>query len=155
MGERGKVAEPDNVRFLKGNPQKRPPKTRLKLPPKAPPAPSWLMAEAKAEWNRIVPGLDRMGVLATVDRAMLATYCSAWARFVQAEQQLKKDGLFSDRNDRSAKHPLWQVWREAATQIRELAKELYLTPTARLRSEIPEGDAGGSSSSEGEDDILD
>lgn len=154
MGARGPVPEPDNVRFLKGNPQKRPPKTRLKLPPKAPAPPSWMAAEAKAEWNRIVPALDRMGVLATVDRALLATYCSAWARFVQAEAVLKKDGLFSDAKTREAKHPLWQVWREAATQIRELAKELYLTPTARLRSEIPEGDAGGPSSGE-EDDILD
>lgn len=153
MGRHGPVPMPDNVRALRGTIDRQLPR-RLKLPPKAPAAPTWLDREAKAEWNRVVPSLERMGVLATVDRAVLATYCSAWSEFVKAQAALRKDGLYSPRSDRDAKHPLWQVWREAATQIRELAKELYLTPTARLRSEIPEGDAGGSSD-ESEGDILD
>lgn len=154
MGRRGPVGQPENVRFLKGNPGHRPPPRRLKLAPRAPKPPTWLDREAKAEWARVVPALDRMGVLAEVDRAILATYCVAWSTMVDAHRKLRAEGLVATKRYGPVKHPLWQVWREAATQVRDLAKELYLTPTARLRSEIPEGDAGGSSSGE-DDDILD
>lgn len=157
MGRRGPAAVPDNVRELRGNPGKRPAPRRLKLPPKAPKAPTWLPREAKAEWNRVVPGLDRMGVLAEVDRGVLTAYCLAWHQMVEAAKKLEADGIVRPGRDKAdAKHPAWQVFRESATQLREFAKELYLTPTARLRSELPQGDAGAeSSSSSPEVDILD
>ena len=155
MGRRGPVPLPDNVRNLRGNPGGTPQRHRLKLPPRAPSPPSWLSREAKAEWRRVVPGLDRMGVLAEVDRAVLSAYCDAWSRFVEAARLMPKDFL-SSRTDREAKSPLWQIWRESATQVRELAKELYLTPTARLRSEIPEVASGQyQEPREGGEDILD
>jgi P27 family predicted phage terminase small subunit len=107
-----------------------------------PDAPEWLDAEALAEWDRIVPDLDRLGVLAKVDRAALATYCAAWSKFVAAERLLQDDDLVAERRagNGPAKHPGWQVWREAATTVAALAKELFITPNARLRSVKPEGD---------------
>ena len=33
---------------------------------------------------------------------------------------------------------MWQIWREATSMATALAKELLLTPNARLRSPMPE-----------------
>lgn len=152
MGARGPAPLPDNVRQLRGNPGGRPAPSRLKLPPRAPTPPTWFDAEAKAEWKRVVPQLDRMGVLATVDRAILSAYCETWSVYVKARRELRKKGLIVD--DR--KNPLWQIFRESGTQLRELAKELYLTPTARLRSDISEGAPSGSTGpADDEEDVLD
>ncbi|MFD0344019.1 phage terminase small subunit P27 family [Streptomyces sp. NPDC127117] len=107
-----------------------------------PEAPDWLDEEAVAEWGRIVPELDRLGVLALVDRAALSTYCAAWSKFVKAEQLLQEDDLVAERRTGNgpAKHPGWQIWREAATTVAALAKELFITPSSRLRSVKPEDD---------------
>ncbi|MCX4686774.1 phage terminase small subunit P27 family [Kitasatospora purpeofusca] len=148
MGERGPVPVPDNQRAARGM---EPAPQRLTATPGVPQAPAWLAEEARAEWARIVPELDRLGVLAHLDRAVLSTYCSAWAKFVAAEQLLQDDELVAERRagNGPAKHPAWQIWRESATTVAALAKELLITPTARLRTVKPEGDDAG------EDDILD
>jgi P27 family predicted phage terminase small subunit len=142
MGARGPVGQSDNVRALRGNPGGRPAPARVTASPGVPDVPDWLDDEARAEWERIVPDLDRLGVLAKVDRAAVATYCSAWSKFVAAEQLLQSDDLVAERRagNGPAKNPAWQIWREAATTVAALAKELFITPNARLRSVKPEGD---------------
>ncbi|MCM2580456.1 phage terminase small subunit P27 family [Streptomyces meridianus] len=145
MGARGPVPQPDNVRALRGNPGGHTTPARVTAKPGAPAAPSWLDTEAKAEWRRVVPELDRLGVLSKVDRAALATYCAAWSKFVAAEKLLQGDDLVAERRagNGPAKNPAWQIWREAATTVAMLAKELFVTPSSRLRSVKPEGDDGG------------
>ncbi|MFF7365827.1 phage terminase small subunit P27 family [Streptomyces sp. NPDC008125] len=144
MGTRGPIPQPDNVRALRGNPGGRPAPKRVAARPGAPSPPTWLDTEAKAEWRRVVPELDRLGVLAKVDRAALTTYCAAWSKFAAAEKLLQQDDLVAERRagNGPAKHPGWQIWREAATTTAMLAKELFLTPAARLRSVKPEDDDG-------------
>ena len=112
--------------------------------PGAPSPPTWLDPEARAEWRRIVPDLDRLGVLAKVDRAALTTYCAAWSKFVAAERLLQSEDLVAERRagNGPAKHPAWQIWREATTTVATLAKELFITPNSRLRSVKSEGDDG-------------
>lgn len=144
MGARGPVEQPDNVRALRGNPGKRKPSNRVKAPPSTPKPPTWLDREASAEWRRVVPELDRIGVLSTVDRAVLATYCSAWSKFVTAERALQRDGLtVIGYRGVERKHTMWQQWREAATIVSSLGAQVFATPNARLRSVKPEGDDGG------------
>ena len=152
MGARGPIAQPDNVRNLRGNPGGRSAPKRVTAQLGIPDLPDWLDEEAVAEWERIVPELSRLGVLAKVDRAALSTYCAAWSKFVKAERLLQEDDLVAERRagNGPAKHPGWQVWREAATTVQALAKELFITPSSRLRSVKPEDDDGN----DGED-ILD
>lgn len=161
MGRRGPAPMPDKVKELRGRTGHNDKVVQaVKPPPSAPNPPTWISAEARAEWRRVVPELDRLGVLATIDRAILTTYCTAWAKFVEAEASLKikpargtatKDGLVvKDRDGDLRKHPGWQIYREAATLVAQLAKELYLTPVARLRVTKPE-DADG----EEEEGIID
>lgn len=172
MGRRGPAPAPDNVKELRGRTSHTPKATQaVKPPPSAPNPPTWLSTEARAEWRRVVPQLDRLGVLATIDRAVLTAYCSAWAKFVDAEAALnvspaKKarvggdrlngrtkqpdQGLvISDRDGDLRKHPGWQIYREAAQLVCQISKELYLTPVARLRVTKPEDPDGD------EDDVID
>ena len=58
-----------------------------------PKMPTWLDREGKAEWRRIVPELARVGVVAFLDRAVLAAYCDVWSKLCKARRQLDADGL--------------------------------------------------------------
>lgn len=124
----------------------------MTLEPGAPSAPSTLCREAKAEWNRIVPELNRTGLLAKVDRGALAAYCDAWAKWNEARRLLDAEGLTceSGRDNRPAKHPAWMVYAQAATLMAAFEKELFISPNARLRSALPEADDG-----EAESGVLD
>ena len=140
---------PANVRALRGM---EPAPAHVTAAPKAPAPPTWLDTEAKAEWRRVVPELNRLGVLATIDRAVLSTYCAAWSRFATLERVLQDEGLtVHDSRGDQRKHPSWQQWREAATVVATVGRELMLTPASRLRAVKPEGDGDGNEGA----DILD
>ena len=53
-----------------------------------PSMPRDLPAEAQAEWRRVVPELEEIGLLAKVDRAVLVRYCTAWADWVELQRLL-------------------------------------------------------------------
>lgn len=151
MGRRGPLAMSDNVRQLRGNPGRRESQKTLKLGPKAPDAPEDLPAEARAEWDRVVPELNRHGLLAGVDRLVIASYCRAWAHACDAEALLNDSGLVvMDPKGDVRKHPAWQIWRESTSLAAALAKELLATPNARLRATMPEADDGDKA-----EDLLD
>ena len=57
-----------------------------------PTRPHWLLPEAKREWMRLVPELERLGLLTLVDRAALAAYCQCWGRYVEAEKEISEHG---------------------------------------------------------------
>ena len=48
-----------------------------------PSLPRALPEEGKAEWRRVVPQLEEIGLLATIDRGVLIRYCQAWADWVR------------------------------------------------------------------------
>ena len=117
----------------------------------APNAPSWLDREGKAEWRRVVPELERLGLLASLDRAVLSAYCDVWSKFVELRRLLKDDGLIGvGHRGRPVKHPGWQMYRDSLSSCLKLWTQLALTPNARLRMEIPEQGNEGSGA-----DLLD
>ncbi|HEX5106418.1 MAG TPA: phage terminase small subunit P27 family [Pirellulaceae bacterium] len=91
---KGRKPKPTLLKLLDGNPGKRPLNEREPVALQGLPAPpQWLDAEAKAEWERIIPDLAEMGVLSRADRPALAAYCTAWSRWVEAEGMVKKFGM--------------------------------------------------------------
>jgi phage terminase small subunit len=68
-------------------------KRKPKPPPGAPLAPEWLLPEARAEWDRVVRGYGKEGILTGLDWGMLATYATMWARFVESEATVPYVGL--------------------------------------------------------------
>src|SRR5699024_2659886 len=83
--------KPANLKLIEGRGQGRdsggrkvkPPPPFKRLPPEAP---EWLPAEARAEWERVVPELARLELAKPVDRASLTAYVLTWQRIVDAQK---------------------------------------------------------------------
>jgi P27 family predicted phage terminase small subunit len=102
-----------------------------------PPMPRGLPAEAKAEWRRVVPQLEDIGMLASIDRGVLIRYCAAWADWCELARLLEKSGkLIKGQKGNLVRNPLWLMKRDCEQAIAELARQLGLTPAARLRSGV-------------------
>ena len=56
-----------------------------------PDPPADLDNEALAEWRRVVPVLDEMGLLTRADRAVLTGYWQSWARWMAAELTIAEE----------------------------------------------------------------
>jgi P27 family predicted phage terminase small subunit len=111
----------------------------------APEMPDGLCEEAEAEWLRVVPELEAIGLLATVDRAVLIRYCQAWADWHDLNGKLAATGpLIKGRRDALVRNPLWLLRRDAEETLSDLGKQLGLTPASRLRQgvthDLPEDD---------------
>lgn len=149
MGERGPIPAPDNVRAIRGMKPHRDHQTgertrRVVLPPVAPAPPKKFSRLAAAEWRRVVPELERAGVLNKIDRGVLVAYCTAWAHMTEAEELLNAEGILtSGRDGGKVRHPAWLVYKEAAAKMIAAARECYLTPTSRLRIPVPQGVPAG------------
>lgn len=108
----------------------------------APDAPDFLDAAARAEWDRIVPDLERAGLLTRVDHAALAMYCQAYARWRLAEQRIQR-AAEADREEagliKSTKNGFEQLnyWlvisNKAQEQLTRYLAEFGLSPSARAR----------------------
>jgi len=112
--------------------------------PGAPNPPTWLSAEAKAEWRRIVPKLEAAGILATIDRAGLALVCEAWSEYRAADRILKREGLTykSEEDGITRRHPMMKVKNDAAIRWAQLSQRFGLTPSDRTRIKAPIRDNG-------------
>ena len=153
MGARGRIPQSADVLYLRGNPNHRKPKKTLRARPGAPNPPTWLSTEAKAEWRRVVPLIDELGILGQADRAVLSLYVDAWARWVDVARRLDREELVRRERGHLAKTPLWQIYRDSSALVAQLAKLIGASPEARMRMNLPEPD----DDDEGAflDDILD
>lgn len=102
-----------------------------------PPMPRSLPAEAKAEWRRVVPELESIGLLAVIDRGVLIRYCTAWADWCELEDLLRRSGkLIKGQKGNFVRNPIWLMKRDAEQTVTELARLLGLTPVSRLRAGV-------------------
>ena len=135
---RGPAPKPTHLKILEGNPGKRQlnldePKPR----PVTPTCPSWLTDEAKREWKRLVPELERLGLLTIIDRGALATCCQAYGRMVEAEKFLQRAAKtgFTYKTDSGYLVPFPQVGiaQKYAQQYRTFLALFGLSPADRTR----------------------
>lgn len=146
MAQKGPRRKPVELRVIEGNPSKRPlPKGTPKPPPERPYAPRWLSAEAKTEWDYIVPKLDSQGLLTKVDRATLAAYCEAVATFVDATEWVREKGLIvaGQRKGDAKKNPAVQIARDASHEIARYSRMFGFSPADRAAMEGVGGLTGG------------
>jgi P27 family predicted phage terminase small subunit len=122
------------VAKLKGSPGKR--ATRQAPEPAAfercPEAPSYLPEHARQEWDRVAPGLWAIGLITVVDTACLAAYCSSYAMWRRASEELESLTVETRAGD-LRRHPLIKVIADAASDMVRYAGEFGLTPVARTR----------------------
>lgn len=94
MGQRGPQPLPANVHRLRGNPSKLPLGSLLgefKPDVEIPDSPTWMWPEAKKEWKRLTPELEKYGLVSKLDRGELVRCCMAWAKYVWAEKMLTRE----------------------------------------------------------------
>jgi P27 family predicted phage terminase small subunit len=105
-----------------------------KPPDGTPECPEHLSDEARAEWHRLVESLVGMGVITIVDRAVLAAYCQAYGRWVEAEQKLRETPLlFKTPSGYVQQSPWLNIANRQMELMGRYMAEIGLTPASRSR----------------------
>jgi P27 family predicted phage terminase small subunit len=129
--------KPTALKKLAGNPGKAPlnenePKPAITIPE----CPKHLSRDAKKEWRRITPELERLGLISEVDAAALAAYCQAYGRWVEAEKAIKKHGaIVYSPNGYPQQSPHLAIANKAVEQMRRWLVEFGCTPASRSKVE--------------------
>ncbi len=85
----GRPSTPTRLKLLRGNPGHRSLPEHEPMPATGiPECPDHLDKDAQQEWMRLVPELEKLGLITLLDRASLAAYCSAYSMWRQAEQEM-------------------------------------------------------------------
>jgi P27 family predicted phage terminase small subunit len=140
MGTRGPQPKPTALKILAGE-------TRPSVINYAEPIPEGgaltppadIRSEARVIWEQVIAALGKTGVLTSADKHILRLYAEAMARYIEAEAMLVKTGpLIKGRDGNFVKNPLHQIVRDNADAVKKYAREIGLTPAARvgLRGEI-------------------
>lgn len=138
--KRSGTPKPTALKILEGNPGQRPINRNEPRPaPGAPEPPAGLCREGRAEWRRVVPELDRLGLLTRVDRATLVGYVETWARWwALAREAQGAPAVVAGASGSPVKNPIYTAVTEASTELRRYITELGLSPVARTRLSVPE-----------------
>ena len=137
----GRKPKPTAIKELAGNPGHRPLNRNEPKPSGIPTCPTCLDAAAKREWTRISKELIAVGLLTSVDRAMLASYCDAYSRWSEATAELnelrrtkgKSVLVVATPTGYPMQNPLIGIINTAADQMRKFGTELGLSPSSRTR----------------------
>lgn len=103
-----------------------------------PRCPAHLSDVARKEWRRLATPLHAAGILTLADRAALAAYCQAYARWVEAEERLAETPtLLKTPNGHVQQSPWLSVANKQLELMGRYMSELGLTPSARRRIDMP------------------
>jgi P27 family predicted phage terminase small subunit len=97
--------------------------------------PSWLSAEARAEWRRVVRQLGPAGVLQKVDRAVLAAYCDAVGE-VEVFERMIQTVIASLAPGATLPEALMKMVRlknQGSQRAVRFAQEFGFTPASRVK----------------------
>jgi P27 family predicted phage terminase small subunit len=130
--------KPTALKVLQGNPGKRRLDPREPKPPlEIPPCPEHLSEAAKAEWQRMSEQLYQLGLLTALDLALLAAYCQAWGRWLEAERHLEEEGAILASPDGGLMLSPWiPIAGKAMNQMHRLLVEFGMTPSSRTRIRV-------------------
>ena len=133
--KRGPIPKPAAVKALTGRSRTETVHDGELLPlVRAPKVPDHLDPIARSEWDRLVPILLGLRVLAETDRAMLAAYCVAYSRWVQAEAVLQDKGMtFETGNNYPQARPEVAIANQALKLMERFAQHFGLSPASRTR----------------------
>jgi P27 family predicted phage terminase small subunit len=138
---------PTNLLKLRGAFDKHPERLRarqneLTLTVEAPEPPDFLSAHARPHWDQISDTLYRFGVLTKLDVHALAAYCEVYARWLDANSHLCREGcVVPDADGLPRPSPYLRVANDAFQQMRSLLVEFGLTPASRSKVNAPSQEA--------------
>ena len=128
---------------LKGT---RPTRAKPEAPPISPRGrpkrPSYLNADARKEWARLLPLLETRGTLTELDGGALALHCVNFSRYLQAQREIETHGIIivatvlgsnGEPITSRKKNPACSIASECERSMRSFLRELGLTPDSRER----------------------
>lgn len=132
---RGRKPKPTALKLIAGNPGKR------ALPKDEPEyeaasvleAPAWMDEGAKAEWDRIAPELEALGLLRKVGIQELGAYCRAVSRLAKAEAIIAERGMTFEAMEGPKVRPEVAISSKCAEEIRKFGADFGLTPATSPR----------------------
>lgn len=104
----------------------------------SPKPPKGLCKVAKAKWNELIGDLKRNGVLSTDTREMLVSYCTIFAKWMEARKKVEETGLAIESVDKMgqlviSKNPYVAEMHKFRDQLNKLLPEFGLTPASRQK----------------------
>jgi P27 family predicted phage terminase small subunit len=141
MGARGIAPRPLELVKALGNPGHiaHLDKKNVHFVPLVPPCPDYVDAVGRAEWERLAPQIQRLGLLTSADFAAFACYCVSYSLFVAASTALQ-DGVLLNKYDQQRAEI--GIRNGAMKAIKDFAIQFGFTPSARGRIELPESPNG-------------
>lgn len=147
----GRRSIPPHLHLVNGNPSKKPLKDLLtigKRPVGIPDCPETLIGDARAEWDRITPLLEALGLISSIDMAALTLYCDAWGDFLRAQRKLEAlgdDGYVMNTSSGYKQIGPWlSIKNRAAEAVNKYKQEFGLSPADWSRVDPnPQGDLFG------------
>lgn len=141
----GPPKQPTAIRLLRGNPSKEPIRTAEPTMPAGLPAkPAGLAPAAAAVWDETIAILARVpGLLTAADAVTVELFARTLARYRELEAFVEEHGpVLVLRDDKGAVRyaqpcPQASLAAKLLPQVRALAGELGLSPSARTRIELP------------------
>ncbi len=132
---RGRKPKPSALRLIEGNPGHRRINPNEPKPVRgAPTCPAHLSPTAKAEWKRLIRQLVMLGMMSQLDRAVLAAYCQAYGRWVEAERKLAETpALIKLPSGYVQQNPWLAVSNKQVELMAKFMAEIGLTPVSRSR----------------------
>lgn len=136
---RGRKPKPTHIKAITGNPGKRPLNVNEMRPePEIPECPPELSDAAKAEWERLTKELGQFRIITALDRAALASYCSAYGMWLEATQAIRAHGLMvKSPNGFPVQSPYVSIANRQAEIMMRYASEFGFTPASRGRITAP------------------
>jgi len=105
-----------------------------------PKMPTYLDVEARAEWRRIVPVLEKMKILGAADAPLLALYCQAHSDYVGATKALRKEGKVIETATGAMKpSPHLHIVNAARSEMVKILAEFGCSPSSRSRLNVGVG----------------
>lgn len=123
------------VKLITGNPGRRPLNDREARPSVVIPGPPMMLkGEALREWKRVTKLLAEVGLIAKLDRAIIAGYCQAWSRWTECERMLETTGMIVKApNGYPMYSPYLAAANKALEQLRQFSEQIGLSGSSRSR----------------------
>lgn len=138
---KGRKPKPTPLRLIEGNRGHRPiNKDEPKPESKAPPRPRIVKGEELKAWRYVTRELEKMGTLATSDKADLLAYCHWWGNLYKAKSKLIAAGPDPEVIMTAAGNYIQNPWlgiaNTAAKELTKVCEKLGLDPTSRTRIKL-------------------
>ena len=139
----GRPRIPTKIHRLHGIPGKRPlpegePEPEVKIP--SPPA--IIQGVALEEWHRITTELLALGLIAEINRALIAAYCKAYADWIEAEGHWDTEPrIFKTETGYPVTNPWRSVADKAFERMCKVATGFGMDPASmsRIKGAVPGG----------------